>query len=647
MLAALPAHSFMRCRDSQGFCCRCSADEILHSIAAPLLGGNTQMTRASLNCANSGSRASAHCLRTDDSWWFAVRCGMGGGWVGAVNGGAGARWCVRVTPPPPAAGAGWRGAARGHTCAWGGVRAGRVGGCMGGLDGRARGGVASFCLTRTSPCPAAPPTGILRGQLPAAVPGGSERDCLPSRRQRQRQWHGRRGARARALALCLPQHRDAGHHPQPALHAHLGQDRGGTAAGGSGGVLPDPQPGRTVPAAAHLPRCVGVRGAARAPPLCTRTSSGRAVGGALARCAATAAAACWLPVMPPPLLRPPFTLCQARARRRLTPDTTTSGCWFQPTWSPWMGWNATRLAWATGTHGACGGTWRPRARGNGNARPPPPPPDLPPCLPHPSRSAFRNAQGSSRCSMAPGSCLANQIYNIYYEGEWVAGWMGRRGGGSRAHARFGFTARLAPMRRLYTNPTAQRQRLPPALAGLAPPPSRSGPCGKGPGAPVLYWAVRRGARQHRPGWRHARPPPHTHTPRTHAAALPQSCRPPTSPLSACCTPPPLHSPQMSGEQRNGSLWLSLNLPLPFIKSSLVTLSVAADDVQLVVNRAPARILSAKVRAGSGGGVGWGGVDVCGWGRGAHSLLPGLTASCHVCRPAPRTPAPPSRCAPTT
>ena len=104
---------------------------------------------------------------------------------------------------------------------------------------------------------------------------------------------------------------------------------------------------------------------------------------------------------------------------------------------------------------------------------------------------------------------------------------------------------------------------------------------------------------------------------------------------------------MSGEQRNGSLWLSLNLPLPFIKSSLVTLSVAADDVQLVVNRAPARILSAKVRAGSGGGVGWGGVDVCGWGRGAHSLLPGLTASCHVCRPAPRTPAPPSRCAPTT
>ena len=53
--------------------------------------------------------------------------------------------------------------------------------------------------------------------------------------------------------------------------------------------------------------------------------------------------------------------------------------------------------------------------------------------------------------------------------------------------------------------------------------------------------------------------------------------------------------QMTGEQRNGSLWLALNLPLPFIKSSLVTLSVAADDVQLVVNRAPARILSAKVR----------------------------------------------------
>lgn len=40
--------------------------------------------------------------------------------------------------------------------------------------------------------------------------------------------------------------------------------------------------------------------------------------------------------------------------------------------------------------------------------------------------------------------------------------------------------------------------------------------------------------------------------------------------------------------------LSLNLPLTAIKTSLLALSVAADDLQLVVNRSPAAIAGARV-----------------------------------------------------
>ena len=45
---------------------------------------------------------------------------------------------------------------------------------------------------------------------------------------------------------------------------------------------------------------------------------------------------------------------------------------------------------------------------------------------------------------------------------------------------------------------------------------------------------------------------------------------------------------------SGSLQLSLNLPIAAIKTSLLTLTVAADDVALVVNRCPAEIISIEV-----------------------------------------------------
>jgi hypothetical protein len=41
----------------------------------------------------------------------------------------------------------------------------------------------------------------------------------------------------------------------------------------------------------------------------------------------------------------------------------------------------------------------------------------------------------------------------------------------------------------------------------------------------------------------------------------------------------------------------LNLPLTGIRTSLVTLTVAADDVALTVNRSPAQILSVQVGPG--------------------------------------------------
>lgn len=43
----------------------------------------------------------------------------------------------------------------------------------------------------------------------------------------------------------------------------------------------------------------------------------------------------------------------------------------------------------------------------------------------------------------------------------------------------------------------------------------------------------------------------------------------------------------------GGRLLSLSLPVPSIQTSLLTLSVSADNVALVTNASPARILSAQ------------------------------------------------------
>lgn len=45
--------------------------------------------------------------------------------------------------------------------------------------------------------------------------------------------------------------------------------------------------------------------------------------------------------------------------------------------------------------------------------------------------------------------------------------------------------------------------------------------------------------------------------------------------------------------------LSLNLPITSIKTSLLALSVAADDVAFVVNRSPAAIDRVEVRGAAG------------------------------------------------
>lgn len=45
--------------------------------------------------------------------------------------------------------------------------------------------------------------------------------------------------------------------------------------------------------------------------------------------------------------------------------------------------------------------------------------------------------------------------------------------------------------------------------------------------------------------------------------------------------------------------LSLNLPITSIKTSLLALSVAADDVAFVVNRSPAAIDGVEVRGAAG------------------------------------------------
>ncbi len=69
------------------------------------------------------------------------------------------------------------------------------------------------------------------------------------------------------------------------------------------------------------------------------------------------------------------------------------------------------------------------------------------------------------------------------------------------------------------------------------------------------------------------------------------------------------SAQQFGDGWTNTTWLNyyLNLPLPGIRTSLVTLTVAADDVALTVNRSPAEILSVQVCdcvwGGAGGGLG--------------------------------------------
>lgn len=48
---------------------------------------------------------------------------------------------------------------------------------------------------------------------------------------------------------------------------------------------------------------------------------------------------------------------------------------------------------------------------------------------------------------------------------------------------------------------------------------------------------------------------------------------------------------------SGKADLSLNLPLTSMRTSLVSLSVAADDLVFTVNRSPARVVSAEVGPG--------------------------------------------------
>lgn len=83
------------------------------------------------------------------------------------------------------------------------------------------------------------------------------------------------------------------------------------------------------------------------------------------------------------------------------------------------------------------------------------------------------------------------------------------------------------------------------------------------------------------------------------------------------------APQLTSEEgAAGSLRLSLNLPLRGIRTSLLSLAVAADNVTFVVNRSPARIDAVE--------VGW-------------LAAPACRPAC--CRPAPPATGPPSSRAP--
>lgn len=66
---------------------------------------------------------------------------------------------------------------------------------------------------------------------------------------------------------------------------------------------------------------------------------------------------------------------------------------------------------------------------------------------------------------------------------------------------------------------------------------------------------------------------------------------PTHPAALCPSAPQLTSEEAAG----GALRLSLNLPLRGIRTSLLSLAVAADNVTFVVNRAPAQITAVEVR----------------------------------------------------
>jgi hypothetical protein len=56
--------------------------------------------------------------------------------------------------------------------------------------------------------------------------------------------------------------------------------------------------------------------------------------------------------------------------------------------------------------------------------------------------------------------------------------------------------------------------------------------------------------------------------------------------------------QLSGRLLPGGVQqLLLNLPISAIKTSLLTLTVSADDVAFVVNRSPAQITAVEVRQG--------------------------------------------------
>lgn len=79
---------------------------------------------------------------------------------------------------------------------------------------------------------------------------------------------------------------------------------------------------------------------------------------------------------------------------------------------------------------------------------------------------------------------------------------------------------------------------------------------------------------------------------------------PFKPTHASIYPPTPTPSQVEYTRTGGGVQLSLNLPLTSIKTSLLTLSVAADNITFTTNRSPARIVSTQVgRSGPGGGMG--------------------------------------------